>query len=50
MASPLMSVAEAVSENGVFFGIVKLPGPVTTGAVLPVAVVEAQVLPFPVWL
>jgi hypothetical protein len=48
--SPLMSVAEAVSEKGVFFGMVKLPGPVTAGAVLFVAVGTAQVLPLPVWL
>ena len=44
------SVAEAVNENGVCFGMLKFPGPVTVGGVLPVAVVTAHELPPPVWL
>ena len=35
MESPLGSVAEAVNENGVCFGMLKFPGPVTVGGVLP---------------
>lgn len=48
--SPFGSVAVAKSENGVCLGILKFPGPVTVGGVLPDAVVTAQVLPLPVWL
>ena len=38
------SVAEPVSANGVRGGIVKLPGPVTSGAKLPVSVTRKPLL------
>src|SRR5436190_23519199 len=43
--SPFGSDPVAVNENGVCFGMLKLPGPVTVGGVLPEGVVTAQLLP-----
>jgi hypothetical protein len=46
-ASPLPSLADAVSVNGVLIGMVKAPGVLTVGTALPVATLLPHVAPEP---